>query len=173
MPKRARARDYIEPSPAANTADISMRSTRVMEKAGLSADTRSIITTTRPVLEAHDLAITSRMYERLFAEHPETEALFSSAAPGQEQRLANAVLAYAEHIDDLAPIEPVVVAIAEKHVAAGVSAEHYPIVGGALLGAMVDVLGELDSTVIDAWAEAYEYLAGIFIAVEVGLREAA
>lgn len=144
-----------------------------METPGLSADIRATITTTRPVLEEHGVAITTRMYERLFSEHPETEALFSGTAPGQPERLAAAVLAYAEHIDDLSPITPVVKAIAKKHVAAGVSADHYPIVGGALIGAMVDVLGELDESIVEAWSQAYGYLADIFIAAETELRDAA
>ncbi|MFK7917605.1 MAG: globin domain-containing protein [Ilumatobacter sp.] len=144
-----------------------------METTGLSAETRAIIASTRPALESHGLAITTRMYERLFTEHPATEALFAGTAPGQPERLASAVLAYADNIDDLSPIEPVVAAIAAKHVAAGVGAEHYPVVGAALLGAMVDVLGELDTSITTAWAEAYGYLADIFISVEAGLRDAA
>ena len=139
----------------------------------VSAVDREIVAATKPVLEEHGVAITSRMYERLFAEHPETEALFNGTAPGQAERLADAVIAYATHIDNLAPIIPVVKAIAAKHVAAGVTEEHYPIVGEALLGAMVDVLGDLDQAILDAWGAAYGFLADIFIGVESDMRKAA
>lgn len=138
----------------------------------LSIETKEIVKATKPVLEDHGLAITTRMYERLFVEHPETEALFSGAAPGQAERLAGAVLAYAENIDDVEALVPVVQGIATKHVAAGVEPAHYDIVGAALLGAMVDVLGGLETSVIDAWAAAYGYLANIFIDVEANLTAA-
>ncbi len=138
----------------------------------LSNETKQIVTATKPVLEEHGLAITTRMYERLFTEHPEVESMFAGAAPGQPERLAGAVLAYAENIDQVEALVPVVQEIAVKHVAAGAEHDHYDIVGGALLGAMVDVLGELDPSVLDAWGAAYGFLADIFISVEANLMAA-
>ncbi len=139
----------------------------------LSAETKEIVKSTRPVLEQHGLAITARLYERLFSTYPEVEALFAGAAPGQDARLAGAILAYADNIDNIESLVPVVGQIAEKHVAAGVEAAHYEIVGTELLGAMVDVLGELDIAVIDAWSEAYTFLADIFIETEAALATTA
>lgn len=135
----------------------------------LSAETIAVVKATRPVLADHGLAIAQRLYERLFEEYPVVETLFSGAAPGQAERLAGAILGYCDSIEDLDPLVPVVQAIGVKHVAAGVAADHYVIVGDTLLAAMVDVLGELDTAVIDAWAEAYNYLAAIFIEVEAAL----
>lgn len=135
----------------------------------LSDETKAIVSATKPVLEEHGLAITTRMYERLFDEHPEVESLFAGAAPGQADRLAGAVLAYAEHIENIEVLVPVVQQIGVKHVAAGVEPAHYDVVGGALLGAMVDVLGELDPAVLDAWGEAYGFLADVFISIEADL----
>jgi nitric oxide dioxygenase len=137
----------------------------------LSESTKAIVRATRPVLEEHGLAITTRMYERLFDEHPDTRALFAGTADGQAKRLAGAVLAYADGIDDIDRLLPVVTNIAKKHVAAGIADAHYGFVGSALLGAMVDVLGELDASVIVAWTEAYTYLANIFISLEKNLAE--
>jgi len=78
--------------------------------------------------------------------------------------LANAVLAYAQNIDHLEKLGPSVTAIAKKHVAVNVQPEHYPIVGGVLLAAMRDVLGDAASDeIIEAWKEAYFFLAGVFI----------
>ena len=135
----------------------------------LSDETKAIVSSTKPVLEEHGLAITTSMYERLFTEHPEVESLFAGAAPGQADRLAGAVLAYAEHIENIEALVPVVQEIGAKHVAAGVEPAHYDVVGGALLGAMVDVLGELDPAVLDAWGEAYGFLADVFIGIEADL----
>ncbi len=139
----------------------------------LSDETKAIVKSTHPVVQEHGLAITTRMYEKLFTEYPDTKAFFADTTPGQEQRLANAVIAYAANIDKIETLVPVVQGIAAKHVAAGVQAEHYPIVGEMLLGAMTDVLGELDASIVDAWAAAYGYLADIFISTEAELYAAA
>lgn len=133
----------------------------------LTAEEIEIVKSTQPALETHGLAITTRMYERLFAEHPEVAEMFTT--PGQQERLADAVLAYCENIDNLEALLPVVNNIAKKHVKAGVVAEQYDVVGGHLLGAMVDVLGELDVTIIDAWGSAYNVLADVFISLEAEL----
>jgi nitric oxide dioxygenase len=53
-----------------------------------------------------------------------------------------------------------------------VQAEHYPIVGTVLLAAMQDVLGDAASDeIIEAWKEAYFFLADIFIAKEKELSK--
>lgn len=135
----------------------------------LTDETKAIVKTTHPVVQEHGLAITTRMYEKLFAEYPETKAFFVDTAPGQEQRLANAVIAYAANIDRIETLVPVVESIAAKHVASGVRPEHYPIVGEMLLGAMTDVLGDLDAEIVDAWAAAYGFLADVFIGIEADL----
>ena len=54
-----------------------------------------------------------------------------------------------------------------RHVDTGVKAEHYPLVAEALLPAIRDVLGEAATdAVLDAWGEAYWFLAKILIAAE-------
>lgn len=130
----------------------------------ISERTKEIVKATTPVLQAKGVEITTRMYERLFSEHPETKAFFANTKDGQAERLANAVLAYAQNIDKLEALGPSVAAIAKKHVAVNVRPEHYPIVGTVLLAAMQDVLGEaMNAEIIDAWKEAYFFLADIFI----------
>ncbi len=141
-------------------------------KAAITSEQLSTVKATAPAIKANSLAIASRLYERLFENHPETRAFFADTPPGQAQRLADALVAYSENIDDLSPIEPVVKAIAKKHVRAGVLPAHYDIVGTELLGAVVDVLGDLSLDVLDAWAAAYQMLADIFIEVEAGMVQA-
>lgn len=136
----------------------------------LSENTKEIVKATAPVLQAKGVEITTRMYERLFNEYPETKELFANTKDGQAERLANAVIAYAQNIDNLELLGPSVVAIAKKHVAVNVQAEHYPIVGNVLLAAMQDVLGDSASEdIIDAWKEAYFFLADVFIEKEQSL----
>lgn len=133
----------------------------------------ALVKATAPAVQENSVAITSRFYERLFENHPETKAFFANTAPGQADRLAGALVAYTENIDDLTPIKPVVQAIARKHVAAGVEPAHYEVVGTELLAAVVDVLGALPDDVVEAWAAAYGALADIFIGVEAEMAEVA
>lgn len=136
----------------------------------LSDKTKEIVKATAPVLQEKGVEITTRMYERLFSEYPETKVLFAKTKEGQADRLANAVLAYAQNIDKLEALGPSVSAIAKKHVAVKVQPEHYPIVGTVLLTAMQDVLGDAaNDEIIEAWKEAYFFLADIFIGEEKGL----
>lgn len=133
---------------------------------GLSASTIATVKATRPLLVEHGTAITTRFYDRLFARRADLRALFATTEPGQNARLAQALLAYVDHLDDLEALLPAVERIATKHVGAGVHPEHYPVVGEELLGAMADVLGPLDIEIVEAWAEAYGVLAEVFISVE-------
>ena len=107
----------------------------------------------------------------MLAEHPEVRPLFNQAhqASGSQQRaLANGVLMYARHIDQLEKLGGLVSQIINKHVALNILPEHYPIVGGCLLRAIREVLGAEIATdaVIEAWAAAYNQLADILIGLE-------
>jgi nitric oxide dioxygenase len=110
----------------------------------LSATVIATVKATVPVLRVHGVAITTRMYERLF-EDPSIKALFNQDhhGPGgrQPKALAMAVVAYAENIDNLGGLSGAVEAIAGRHVASHIRPEHYGAVAEALLGALVDVLG--------------------------------
>ncbi|MCL4119645.1 UNVERIFIED_CONTAM: hypothetical protein GTU68_023330 [Idotea baltica] len=137
--------------------------------ATLSPEHLALVKATARAVQENSLAITTRFYQRLFENHPETKPLFADTSPGQARRLANALVAYIENIDDISPIGPVVKRIAVKHVQAGVQPAHYDVVGQELLGAVVDVLGELPSDVLEAWAAAYSVLANAFIEAEASL----
>jgi len=136
----------------------------------LSQQTIDIVKSTAPILKEQGLDITRRMYEILF-QNEEIKDLFNQSHHGetgsQPRSLAAAVLAYAEHIDRLNELGPMVERIAQKHVALNILPEHYPYVGKALLQAIRDVLGPaVEGPVIDAWAEAYQFLADLLIGRE-------
>ena len=129
----------------------------------LSAHTVSLVKATVPALEAHGLAITRRMYDRMF-QNPAIRDLFNQSHHGetgaQPKALAGAVLAYARNIDTLGAMAGAVERIAQKHVALNILPAHYPFVAEALLGAIRDVLGAAATDeVIAAWGEAYWFLA--------------
>ncbi len=135
----------------------------------LSPETIAIVKSTAPALQQHGLAITTRMYERLFVD-PAIKALFDQAAQAsgeQPKRLAGAIIAFAKNVDNLGVLTQAVERMAERHVETGVKPEHYPAVAAALLPAIKDVLGDaIDQTVLDAWREAYWFLAEILIGKE-------
>lgn len=137
--------------------------------ASLSEQTIAVVTSTVPVVRERGLAITTRMYDTLFNEHPEIAPMFGGPDGEQEKRLAGAIAAYAENIATIEQLAPTVGRIAAKHVDKGVQPEHYEIVGDVLLRSMVEVLGEVDMAVVDAWTEAYGFLADIFISAEADL----
>ncbi|MBM7062245.1 NO-inducible flavohemoprotein [Pseudomonas sp. UL073] len=137
----------------------------------LSAEQRTLIKATVPLLESGGEALTRHFYQLLFSEHPEVHALFNQAhqaSGNQAKALANAVLMYARHIDRLNELGPLVGQIVNKHVSLQILPEHYPLVGGCLLRAIREVLGaELaNDAVIAAWAAAYGQLAGLLIGAE-------
>ena len=133
----------------------------------LSSTTKEISKATAPVIKEHGEAITTRMYEILFANYPETKALFSDAPENQHKLLAAAIAAYAANIDNLDVLGKAVETMAQRHVKTKVKEEHYPMVGLSLLQAIKDVLGDAATDeVINAWKEAYFFLADILIARE-------
>ncbi len=143
----------------------------------LTADQRAIIKATVPLLESGGEALTTHFYQMMLNEHPEVRPLFNQAhqASGDQPRaLANGVLMYARHIDRLEQLGGLVAQIINKHVALQILPEHYPIVGGCLLRAIKEVLGEDIATpaVIDAWGAAYGQLADILIGAEESLYQA-
>ncbi|GAC1411905.1 MAG: hypothetical protein NVSMB69_14330 [Novosphingobium sp.] len=138
----------------------------------LSPDTIAIVKSTAPALQVHGVAITKRMYERLF-EDAAIKAMFDQAAQTsgeQPKRLAAAIIAYASNIDKLQNLSAPVARMAARHVETGVKAEHYPYVADALLPAIKDVLGDAATPeVLAAWGEAYWFLADILIGKEIEL----
>lgn len=126
--------------------------------------TIDIIKATAPVLKNKGEEITTVMYSILFEKYPETKELFKNAAPDQYKKLANAVYAYAANIDKLENLTKGIETMSNVHVKTGVLPEHYPMVADALLGAIKQVLGDAATDdVMNAWEEAYTFLAGVLI----------
>ncbi|WP_060486058.1 NO-inducible flavohemoprotein [Pseudomonas sp. NBRC 111123] len=140
----------------------------------LNSEQRAIIKATVPLLETGGETLTTHFYKMMLSEYPEVRPLFNQAhqASGDQPRaLANGVLMYARHIDQLEQLGGLVGQIINKHVALQILPEHYPIVGSCLLRAIEEVLGKEIATpeVIAAWAAAYGQLADILIGAEENL----
>lgn len=137
----------------------------------LSDATKAIIKSTAPVLQKHGKEITARMYQIAFAERPDFKRFFENTwvkypldGGPQPARLAEAVCAYAQNIDNLDALKGPLEHIAHKHTDMRVIAEQYPVIGASLLQAIKDVRGDAaTSEVMTAWGEAYNFLADVLI----------
>ncbi|HEV7322503.1 MAG TPA: NO-inducible flavohemoprotein [Ensifer sp.] len=141
----------------------------------LLPETVSIVKASAPALAAHGAEITRSMYARLFQDD-HIRALFNHSNQGeggaQVNALAGAILAYAQNIDNLGVLAPVVERIAHKHIGYHILPEHYPFVAKALLAAIKDVLGDAATPqLLNVWGEAYWFLADILQEREAEIRE--
>lgn len=140
-----------------------------------SPKTLEIVKATVPVLEERGTAITTVFYKNMFNQHPELLDIFNETNQKlgrQQTALAMTVLAAAKHLDKLAVLLPQVTQISHKHRALQILPEHYPIVGHHLIGAIKEVLGEAaNDDIIDAWTEAYDEIADVFIQLEKTMYE--
>ena len=136
----------------------------------LSKNTIEIVKSTVPVLKEHGVEITTTFYKNMFANHEEIKGMINMAnqeSGEQPKALAMTILAAAQNIDNLEALLPAVKNIAGAHVNSKVKAEHYPIIGKNLLEAIKEVLGDAATEeVINAWGEAYEVIAKVFIDIE-------
>ena len=136
----------------------------------ISTKAKNVVRATAPVLEKEGIHISTRFYDLLFERNPELRHVFnqSNQKRGTQQRaLAETVFHYAANIDELEKLGPAVRRIANKHASLSVEPAHYPIVGTCLLQAIQDHLGLPDGhEILVSWAEAYEFLAALFIDVE-------
>ena len=136
----------------------------------LNEKTIKIVKTTAPILQEHGETLTRHFYKRMFKHNPEVAPFFNPAhqSAGKQQRaLAGAIAAYAANIDNLEVLGGAVELIAQKHASLMIKPEHYPIVGENLLASIKEVLGAgATDEIIDAWAEAYGFLADILIGRE-------
>ena len=141
----------------------------------LSERTITLVKATVPALEAHGLDIVHEMYSRMF-QNPEIRDLFNQSHHGdtgsQPRALTSAILAYAKNIENLGALAAAVERIAQKHVGLQIQPEHYPHVADALLGAIAHVLGDAATEeILNAWGEAYWFLANILITREAAIYE--
>ena len=95
----------------------------------LSQQTIAVVKATVPALEQHGPIITETMYRRLFR-NEDIAALFNQANQKkgtQRLALAQAVLAYAQNIENLSVLGGAVERIAQKHIGYAILPDHYPL----------------------------------------------
>src|SRR6056297_1170487 len=158
-----------------NVLLLSIPASPFRKPAMLSEKTIAIVKEITPVVAANAEVITRCFYQRMFAGNPEVKAFFNQAhqhSGGQQRALAGAICAYFSNIDNLPALKPAIELIAQKHCSLGIKAEHYPIVGKHLLGAIQEVMGEAATNeILAAVAEAYQVLADVCIAREAEIYQ--
>jgi hemoglobin-like flavoprotein len=99
-------------------------------------------------------------YGRLFELAPEVRPMFKRDIHAQGAMLMATLAAVVDHLERLDAVLPTAQALARRHVGYGVRAEHYPVVGQALLWTLEQGLGQtFTPSVREAWAAAYATLA--------------
>jgi hemoglobin-like flavoprotein len=113
-------------------------------------------------------------YDRLFEVAPSVRVMFPVDMTEQRKKLMAMLATVVGGLANLESILPAASALAKRHVSYGAKAEHYPVVGGALLWTLEKGLGEgWTPEVRDAWTAAYGTLSGFMIAEAYGSAEAA
>lgn len=112
-------------------------------------------------------------YGRLFEIAPQVEPLFHGDVKEQRRKLMATLAVVVDGLNDLATILPAASALAKRHVAYGVRAEHYAPVGVALLWMLERGLGaEWTSDLAVAWTNVYATLSEYMIDEAYSRREA-
>ena len=131
---------------------------------------KELITATVPILRAGGEALTNHFYARMLKAHPELKNTFNMGNQvngRQKSALANAVLAYAENIENPAVLINVLKGISTKHTSLNIQPEQYKIVGNHLIASIAEVVGDAATPeILAAWTVAFYQLADIMIGIE-------
>ena len=113
-------------------------------------------------------------FDRLFEIAPSVKAMFPADMTEQRKKLMATLAVVVGGLGNIESVLPAASALATRHVSYGAKAEHYPVVGAALLWTLEKGLGEAwTPEVADAWSTAYGTLSGYMIAEAYGSSQAA
>ncbi len=110
--------------------------------------------------------LVERFYELLLDRAPEAAPLFAKTdMKKQKAMLLGALVLVRNSLRDLDGLVPKLEAMGARHVGYGALADHYPVVGQALLAAMAELAGEAWTAELEsAWAEAYGVVSSVMLA---------
>ncbi len=110
----------------------------------------------------HGDEVPQHFYSTLFVAHPETRAMFPPSMAAQRDKLVGALGYTVANVDDLDRLVPVLQQLGRDHRKFGVEADHYPLVGAALLSTLEYFLGDgWDTELAQAWTQAYGVVAKV------------
>ncbi len=103
-------------------------------------------------------------YARLFGQAPHLRPMFGPDIRAQAKKLLAMLAVAVNGLDNIEALLPVVRDLGARHVGYGVKAEHYEIVGEALIWTLEQGLGdEFTEDVRNAWTEVYGALSSTMI----------
>jgi nitric oxide dioxygenase len=136
----------------------------------LTNKTIKIIKATVPIIEQNKVELTKKFYPLLFTRNPTIKIFFNRehVRNGTLPRAVTAsIIEYANNIDNLDAIKPLINDIAEKHASLNIKPVQYSVVIKCMLEAIGNVLGTKGTHAVKrAWEEALENLANIIIETE-------
>src|SRR5262249_22808372 len=113
-------------------------------------------------------------YDRLFEIAPTVRAMFPNDMTEQRRKLMATLAIVVNGLSNLEMILPAASSLATRHVAYCAKAEHYPVVGAALLWTLEKGLGaDWTPEVAKAWTAAYTTLSEFMIAQAYNRPQAA
>ena len=132
------------------------------------------IRTTFATLSQDPDGLASEFYARLFESAPSVRPLFKEDLRDQGNKLVGMLAVVVHGLDRLDAIIGAVQALGRRHVAYGVCAEHYALVGAALLATLESRLGAVfTEDVRSSWASAYGFLSTIMRTAQTSTLAAA
>jgi hemoglobin-like flavoprotein len=113
-------------------------------------------------------------YDRLFDVAPAVKSMFPADMTEQRKKLMATLAVVVNGLSNLESILPAASALAVRHISYGAKAEHYPVIGAALLWTLEKGLGEAwTADIAAAWTAAYGTLSGYMISQAYGRPQAA
>jgi hemoglobin-like flavoprotein len=110
-------------------------------------------------------------YNRIFTVAPGLRGLFPDDMTHQRKVVLATLVLVRKSLRDLDGLVPTLRKLGARHVGYGAQAEHYPVVGEALIGAMSHVAGDAwRPGYTDAWVDAYAVIVEQML---IGAEEAA
>lgn len=102
----------------------------------------------------------AQFYDRVFERAPGVAVLFRGDMARQGERLMAMIGAAVALLDDMGALNSVLTDLGRRHLAYGVQAAHYDVVGGALLDTLAAALGPAYTPQHRlAWAALYEHVS--------------
>ena len=100
-------------------------------------------------------------YIRLFESEPRLRQMFPADLREQKRKLMKTLALAVASLERFAELKPALEELGRKHQAYGVREEFYPMVGGALLWTLNELLGAaiFDAETEEAWTQMYEIVS--------------
>jgi len=146
------------------------------DDATLSARDIMLVRTSFSLVSPMQDAVAQLFYDRLFVTAPDLRILFPDDLSDQKRKLMTMLAAGIGKLHDLSTLTPIIKDLGARHAGYGTTAEHYVLVGNALLWTLEQGLADaFTPETRSAWTKVYELLAATMQAgaAEAGVTRAA